>query len=736
MSFPQERCVSTLKHPLNEILRKYVSHPAEVNDNGVIETHLAECESCRKWVEELRALTPAANTGDLHTKKIKIADSAVFSEPLPLPPDVPLVLGSLVQYTDIRKLGQGGMGEVYLAKNIRMDREEVLKVMGKSVLERPGAQERFEREIRAAGKLNHANIVTAYSSQQVGDMLVLSMEFVPGDDLAKVLKERGPLSIARACYFTYQAALGLQHAHEKGMVHRDIKPNNLILAQQGRKPSVKILDFGLAKSKQPALDEESLTGAGQVLGTPSYIAPEQIHDAASADIRADIYSLGCTLYSFLTGSPPFVESSIFALLIAHKEKLPKPLQEIRSDVPALLQEIVSKMLAKDPKDRYQTPAEVAKALVPLIKTSSTVVSEREVANGNAQKMKSVVPESVFDVPHDRPQRESRLWLKILMTLLFLIPLGTFVSVLLLQQQMTVVQSVLEFTDLDPDAEVFVDGQAVEVVWDEEKQIVEIRVKPGMHTLEIKQYGVTTHQESLEIVASGRKSVQVPVPPTPPIKQPAPNEGNKTNRVEEWRSLTGEGNWDKWYKLRHHVGAEWTFSNDEMSMEYNQKYLASVSVWATKRDDYKDFHFKYELKVTGVGVLFCFRDQPRIRTGNRAYPNAKGKGYCISFRGGIAKSHPPWNTKQTGSLFVTGGNGGDYGQTESLAEALTDNWTKLEWNKIEGSVVGNRIQLFVNGKKVLDYGDPESRFQQGMFSFTPMHLSSKMYLRNFMVQELH
>ena len=165
--------------------------------------------------------------------------------------------------------------------------------------------ERFLREIRSAAQLNHPNIVTAYSATRVGESIVFSMQFVDGYDLSKLVQKSGPLPVAHACNFVYQAAQGLQHAHEHGMVHRDIKPSNLMLAREGNKPIVKVLDFGLAKVTSEGQGDSGLTGEGQMLGTPDYIAPEQIRDAQSADIRADIYSLGCTLYYLLAGRPPF-----------------------------------------------------------------------------------------------------------------------------------------------------------------------------------------------------------------------------------------------------------------------------------------------------------------------------------------------------------------------------------------------------------------------------------------------
>ncbi|HEV3339397.1 MAG TPA: protein kinase, partial [Pirellulales bacterium] len=274
-------------------------------------------------------------------------------------------------YELIKEVGQGGMGTVYLAKNREMDRPEVLKVVSKALLDRPGARERFQQEIRSAAKLAHPNIVAAYSVLRPGDLLVFAMEYVKGQDLSQVVKQRGPLPVANAAFYIHQVANGLQHAFEKGMVHRDIKPNNLMLAIEGKKHTIKILDFGLAKATSEKGAEAGLTKSGQMLGTPDYVAPEQTLDAHNADIRADIYSLGCTLYFLLSGGPPFQETSLYAILEAHHKRDPKPLNLMRPDVPVELAAVVGKMMAKEPAKRYQTPVEVAKALVPFFKAGQT-----------------------------------------------------------------------------------------------------------------------------------------------------------------------------------------------------------------------------------------------------------------------------------------------------------------------------------------------------------------------------
>src|SRR5262249_10355444 len=223
------------------------------------------------------------------------------------------------QYEMHRQLGRGGMGVRYLPAHKLMDRPEVLKVLNPKLLDRPGAIDRFLREIRSAAKLSHPNIVIAHNAMQLGELLVFAMEYVPGENLAQVVKNYGgPLPVLNACYYTQQVVLGLQAAFEKGMVHRDIKPHNLILAKHEKKHIVKILDFGLAKARSEGETQHELTGAGQMLGTPDYMAPEQWSDAATADIRADIYSLGCTLYYLLAGHAPFKGNSLPEIWQAHQ----------------------------------------------------------------------------------------------------------------------------------------------------------------------------------------------------------------------------------------------------------------------------------------------------------------------------------------------------------------------------------------------------------------------------------
>jgi serine/threonine protein kinase len=248
------------------------------------------------------------------------------------------------------------MGVVFKAVHRLMDRVVALKVIDRRLTDRPGLAERFRREVKAAALLSHPNIVTAFDADQAGDTHFLVMEYVAGTSLDREVQRRGPLPVRQACDLARQAALGLQHAHERSMVHRDVKPQNLLLTPAGQ---VKILDFGLAHVADEQSPAATPLPSGTVLGTPDYVAPEQARDPGRADSRADVYGLGCTLYHLLTGHPPFPDGTALQKLLAHQECLPRPLTAVRDDVPAALAAVVERMLAKDPSRRYPTAAAVA-----------------------------------------------------------------------------------------------------------------------------------------------------------------------------------------------------------------------------------------------------------------------------------------------------------------------------------------------------------------------------------------
>lgn len=366
------------QHPSDEALGSYGLGKLDDDAAGMVAAHLEACQTCRRRVAEaspdtflnrVRGADPASARSA--TGSYSLPETRAQKPAGPPPTDtLPPGLADHPDYEIKRELGRGGMGVVYLAHNLLMGRDEVLKVMGRQIMERPGVLDRFLREIRAVAKLRHPNIVAAYSASRLGDGIVFAMEYIEGLDLAKMVKSKGPMPVAHACHFAHQAALGLQHAFDMGLVHRDIKPANLMLSRTGNKAAVKVLDFGLAKATREEKVDGGLTSAGQALGTPDFIAPEQIMDAKSADIRADIYSLGATLYFLLTGRPPFRGESLYDIYQGHISRDAEPLNVVRPEVPSDLAALVAKMMAKEPGRRFQTPVEVAQALGPFFKRAN------------------------------------------------------------------------------------------------------------------------------------------------------------------------------------------------------------------------------------------------------------------------------------------------------------------------------------------------------------------------------
>jgi serine/threonine protein kinase len=276
-----------------------------------------------------------------------------------------LILG---RYKLLEAIGRGGMGTVLKAEQIGIGREVALKLMSKAVLKNPDAVTRFLREIRSAAALNHPNIVAAYDASSEGSQYFLVMEYVNGRDLKEWIRKHRRLPIDWACECVRQAAEGLQHAHEHGMVHRDIKPANLLVVTEadGTKPVVKILDMGLARfTSENTGTDAGLTQTGQVMGTPDYIAPEQARNTRDADIRSDIFSLGCTLFELLAGEVPYGGQNVMEKLMARAVDDAPRVRSRRPEIPAELDRIVARMLARDANDRFQTPGEVAAALAPF-----------------------------------------------------------------------------------------------------------------------------------------------------------------------------------------------------------------------------------------------------------------------------------------------------------------------------------------------------------------------------------
>lgn len=275
-----------------------------------------------------------------------------------------LILGS---YTLEEPLGHGGMGHVYRALNWKLNKRVALKVIRQESQHRTTAATRFRREIRALGQINHPNIVLAYDADYSRGSMFFAMEYVRGTDLECLVYRDGPLSIRDACDYVLQAATGLQYAHERGLIHRDVKPSNLLVTDATR--VVKVLDLGLTRAEIPIEDSVfgNLTQVGILVGTPDFMSPEQIRDPRGVDPRADLYALGCTFFFLLTGETPFGSApSMVDKLFCQCYNLPPSVRSIRPDVPEEVAAVVDKLLAKRRQDRYQSGADLIEELKELL----------------------------------------------------------------------------------------------------------------------------------------------------------------------------------------------------------------------------------------------------------------------------------------------------------------------------------------------------------------------------------
>jgi serine/threonine protein kinase len=283
-------------------------------------------------------------------------------------------------YLILERLGEGAMGQVFKARHGRLHRLVALKIFRPEHVTNPVAVGRFLREVRAAAQLAHPNIVRAYDAGQVAGTYYLAMQYLDGRNLSRLVQQEGPLALDRACDYALQTALGLQHIHEHGMVHRDIKPSNLMVTrpslERGNESNatglvgpwgqVKILDLGAARlceePEETAGKRQPLTKLGTIMGTADYMAPEQAISSKHADIRSDLYSLGCTLYLMLTGQPPFPGGTALEKLMRHQLDEPPAVEKLRPDISPEVRAVLRRLMAKKPEERFQTPHAAAEAL--------------------------------------------------------------------------------------------------------------------------------------------------------------------------------------------------------------------------------------------------------------------------------------------------------------------------------------------------------------------------------------
>jgi tRNA A-37 threonylcarbamoyl transferase component Bud32 len=422
--------------PTREQLQHYVFGSLPDQDAERIATHVGTCPACDRILEELEGepdrlladlrranplnqyeAEPACQRARRRVLEAGRSSSGQAAPSAAKPDDSGPGKRMLGNYEILEEVGRGGMGTVYKARHTKLDKVVAIKMLPANRVQDPEAVERFQREMQALGRLEHANIVRALDAGEADGSHFLAMEYIEGVNLHELVARHGALPIADACELARQAALGLQYAHEHDRVHRDIKPSNLLLTPAGE---VKILDLGLALLRTAAASGPEMTANGQTVGTADYIAPEQIGDSHAVDIRADIYSLGCTLYQLLTGRVPFGSPQYEARsdkMRAHLHGQFPPVAESRRGIPAGLASILNRMVARKPDERFAAPGDVAKALAAFT-SGADLAALASMEPGQLHDGGPVLPAA------RRPGRRLRALLAVAAVLLFVLLGGT------------------------------------------------------------------------------------------------------------------------------------------------------------------------------------------------------------------------------------------------------------------------------------------------------------------------
>jgi hypothetical protein len=732
-------------HPSEPVLKAFGLGRLESPAAEAVGRHVEACSACRDRVASLSADSFLGRVRNAHAAPAGETLGFTVARPSGPPPAADSLPPGLADHTDYRidrELGRGGMGVVYLAHNTLLGRDEVLKVMGRQYIDRPGVFERFQREIRAVARLRHPNIVAAYSAFRIAGGLVFAMEYVEGLDLARIVKTKGALPVVHAAYFARQAALGLQHAHDRTLIHRDIKPHNLMLTHEGRDRVVKVLDFGLAKATREERVDHGLTHEGQALGTPDYIAPEQIVGAADVDIRADIYSLGATLYYLLAGRPPFREKSLYDTYQAHISRDAERLNLIRPEVPSELAALVAKMMAKDPSRRFQTPAEVAQALEPFYRkpSSQTIATYRpplvpavlQAATPPPARIEPapaavpVVAQPTAPAPAAGPAKprlvpstvpaavgagrggRRRVKPAVMAAAAGALALTLGLGLVLFRTS----EGVVRLEGLPENAVVTIDGEAATVSWDDGRKVAEIRAPAGSHGVEVKVDGIRAFGQAVRFDTGSTQPIVVSLDHSTPGFVPLFNGKN----LDGWTFPFGfESDWRVVDGLL--VG---TISDD-------------LSTITTKRDDFQDFMLRMEFRSTSDrNKHFMIRSRHSrendifaiFASGGRKFDGSLAPTGLFRVRAaGAPLTGTPSLTTSTQQVGV-----------EEIVAPEAPILTPGVWHRIEIEARGNDYRMEVDGNVVSEVRDTRSRVERGGISFRSLNGAS-MEFRRIEIREL-
>jgi WD40 repeat protein len=472
------------------------------------------------WIHE-RQLKHVMESAEILGRELS-SDTDFPGRSTPSQQSLPARLGP---YELLEMAGQGGMGIVYKARHTLLDRIDAVKVLPAERMQDSEAVRRFMREMKVVGQLDHPNLVQARYADQFDKVWVLVMDWVDGETLSQRAQRLGRLGPAEACSLIIQAARGLQHAHDKGVVHRDVKPGNLMLTGQGQ---LKVLDLGLARLCGEFGMIGDSTGSGMILGTADYIAPEQVGGARLADHRADIYALGCTLYSLLAGRPPFLRNSTLEKLLAHQKEQPENLESLAPGLPRGLAGVVERMMAKGPEHRFQHMREVITALEPFAHGTVAGPKSESTAQIRAEVLAELAKEEAAPRALPIRNRGRRKWLVVAAILAFL---GMAVMGVVSLKWKTP-QGVVEVRLMEPDVEVFIDGGKMTL---DSPQLGHIELSTEKdHIIVVKRGEEKLKTETFSVEKSGKTILEVRWPPRVVVEKTGLDRLDPTNIPEAKR----------------------------------------------------------------------------------------------------------------------------------------------------------------------------------------------------------
>ncbi len=675
-------------HPSPERLSDFALGKLDDDQIAAIANHLSDCPTC---------LNTAATATDsfvdlLRPDRIEPLDSSAL----------PASLRHHCRYRIIRRLGRGGMGTVYLAEHCLMKQQRAIKVINPALIGNDRAVERFVREIELLPRLHHPNIVQAHDAEKTDGLYLLVMEYVEGETLAELVERHGPLPLGTACAYAQQVALGLQYAHEQGLVHRDIKPANLMRTSAGQ---IKILDFGLARLARESGSAPGLTHEHATMGTPDYLAPEQVLDAHHAGSAADIYSLGCTLFYLLTGKPPFEKPSALAVSAAHLHEPPPSLRELRPDVPDALCDLVQRMLSKLPNQRPQTPGEVARRLAQLVEEAAT-------GSGRNPGITTAEHAPFAQKPARSPgwarcysNRVTR-WGSALLLLMVAVTLICWASGVLRGRTPN---GTIVMEQVPDNAEVLVDGKRVTVKLPGQKGPIEVRVSPGRRQLEIRIANVSIFSREVEVDAGGRVPMTVRLEPLAPA--PAPAKKREPADSDGFVSLFNGKDRAGW--KTHPVERDgWSIESGVLSGRGPQ-----ATTLFTEGDDYTNFRAYLEVRtlgpgICGLGIRYAFSPF--------SLSTPAPVGYLAQLE-----------TQRDGSVLTSlGFHSNMGGHTLPQPTGVRTG----QWCRMEVIAEGNRIRILVNDVARVDETDPVRRFSRGHLA-PFVHFGAGFEIRKITIKKL-